>query len=178
MHRRAGPLFHPAAPSDAGADWDSTWFAYYGLPHLTADESMATFNRMRDAASQRAPFGDWAVWKALRYWKTKPAADWSLAGLAWLGSIWPGFALLLCPFLGLNRRTCAVIAAAYVLDALVLGFVTPTNSRLQFIWVASDTSLAAAFIASLAAASYRCVSQDRSHIRLDEDTGGVQTLRP
>ncbi len=139
--RRTGPLIHPAAPGDA--EWDTTWFAYYGLPHMTLAESVALVDRMKTAAAQRAPFGKARIWKAFRYWKTKPVAQWPLAGLARLSSLWPAVALLGCFLLGLNRKTCAVLAAAYLLDALFIGLLTPTNARLQFIWIVIDTSLAA-----------------------------------
>lgn len=140
-NRRRGPLIHPAAPRDV--DWDTTWFAYYGLPHMTLPESVGLVDRMKTAATQRAPIGRAAVWKAFRYWKTKPAVERPLAGLTWLATLWPGVALLGCPLFGLNRRTCAVLATAYILDALFIGFLTPTNVRLQFIWIVVDTSLTA-----------------------------------
>lgn len=139
--RRTGPLIHPAAPGDV--DWDTTWFAYYGLPYMTLTESVGLVDRMKTAAAQRAPVGRAGVWKAFRYWKTKPVAERPLAGLTWLATLWPGVALFGCPLFGLNRKTCSVLAAAYLLDALFIGFLTPTNVRLQFIWIVIDTSLAA-----------------------------------
>jgi hypothetical protein len=141
---RAGHLIHPAA-TDA-QDWDATWFAYYGLPHLTPDDSVSLVNRMQTAADQRAPIGGSDTWKALRYWRAKPMAEWTRAGLIQWGSIWPGFALLGAWFLGLNRRTCAFLAAAYILDAAFLGLLTPTNYRLQFIWFVTDTVLASCLV--------------------------------
>lgn len=148
--RRTGPLLHTGTPVDPPqADWDTTWFAYYGLPHLSPDESVALVDRMKTAAAQRAPAGGANVWKALRYWKAKPIAQRSLAGLVWLGSIWPGFALLGFPLLGLKRRTCLFLATAYLVDALFIGFLTTTSMRLQFIWIVTDTALAAGLVVGL-----------------------------
>jgi hypothetical protein len=39
-----------------------------------------------------------------------------------------------------------VLAVAYVADALFLGFLTPTNVRLQFVWIVTDTALAAGLV--------------------------------
>ena len=146
-------LIGPRLVRDKGAvkpdDWDSTWFAYWGLPYLALDESIELVDRMKLAAASEAPFGGSSIWKALRYWKTKSVSEWSLAALVWLGSVWPGFALLGCFLLGLNRRTCACLAAAYVLDALFIGLLTPTNARLQFIWIVTDTALIAGLVAGL-----------------------------
>ncbi len=147
--RRTGPLIHPMAPIADRDNWDMRWFAYYGLPHLTPAESMAVVDRMEAAASTRARLGTSPVWKTLRYWKTKPVADRTLAGLVWLGSLWPGWALIGCFFLGLNRKSCAVLAVAYLVDALFLGFLTPTNIRLQFAWIVTDTALAAGLVVGL-----------------------------
>jgi hypothetical protein len=141
---RAGHLIHPAAKSIQ--NWDATWFAYYGLPHLTPDDSVSLVHRMQAAADQRAPIGGSNAWKALRYWRAIPSAEWIRVGLAQWASIWPGFALLGTWFLGFNRRTCAFLAAAYVLDAVFLGFMTPTNFRLQFIWFVTDTVLTSCLV--------------------------------
>lgn len=142
--RRAGHLIHPSAT--VGADWHAIWFAYYGLPHMSQNESIDLVNRMNVAAVQRAPFGGEDVWRTLRYWKTKPSAAWSQANLARLGSLWPGFALLGFWLLGLNPKACILLAAAYLFDAVFLGLLTPTNFRLQFIWIVTDTALAAGLL--------------------------------
>lgn len=142
--RRGQPVIHPAAETDD--DWDTTWFAYWGLPHLPLHDSVGLVDRMKTAAATRAPFGNSTAWKAFRYWKTKPVAKRSLASLHWLGSLWPGFAILGCAFLGLNRRTCLFLGVAYVLDALFIGLLTPTNIRLQFIWIVTDTALVAGLV--------------------------------
>ncbi len=145
--RRGQPVIHPAAETDD--DWDTSWFAYWGLPHMAPDESVGLVDRMKTAAATRAPFGNSTVWKAFRYWKTKPVAARSLTGLQWLGSLWPGFAILGCALLGLNRRTCVFLGAAYLLDALFIGLLTPTNIRLQFIWIVTDTALAAGLVVAV-----------------------------
>jgi len=70
-----------------------------------------------------------------------------------------------------------ILAVVYVLDALLIGFVTPTNSRLQFIWTVTDTSLAAVFIASMATVVCRCLSPHHRQARLDENAAGTDTVR-
>lgn len=142
--RRVGPVRHAAAPLDA--DWDSTWFAYYGLPHLSSSESNELVNRMNKAAQTRAPVGGSGVWSTLRYWKTKPVAGWSLSAIGWIASLWPGFALIGCYFLGLDRKRCVSLAFVYLLDALFIGFLVPTNTRLQFIWIVCDCALVAGLV--------------------------------
>lgn len=139
--RRAPPISHPLASSNI--NWDDEWYAFYGTPHLSAAESMSLASRMHQAAATKAPFGDNALWKKFRYWKSKPSAAWLINVLDKLGSLWPGLALMGCGLFGLNRRTCGFLALAYMLDALFIGFLTPTNLRMQFIWFTTDTVLAA-----------------------------------
>lgn len=158
--RRLDPVRHAASMPDD--DWDATWFAYYGLPHLGQDESKALIDRMNTAAQTRAPFGESELWSALRYWKTNPMAARSMQALAWLGSLWPGLALIGCIYLGLNRTCCALLAFAYLLDALFIGFLTPTNTRLQFIWIVCDSALVAGLtvgVATIATAIVRAQLQ-------------------
>lgn len=154
--RRGGPI-HPTVGASSAPrvnldidDWDNNWFIYYGLPHLPPAEAASLVARTKTAAATRAPFGDSDVWRAFRYWKTKPVAATALSIAAWVGSLWPGFALIGCAWLGLRRRTCVLLAVLYAADALALGFVTPTTARLQFVWIVSDTALAAAFWAGAA----------------------------
>lgn len=146
-HRRADPLIHVAAPS--GESWGARWFAYWGLPHQTLRDSVELVDRMKARAAQRAPFGRSRLWSALRYWKTKPIAEWSLEGLTWVGSLWPGFALLGLSLFQLNRRTCVFLGAVYVVNAMFIGLLTPTTGRLQFTWIAIDVALIAALVTGL-----------------------------
>ncbi len=152
--RRIGPIRHPDAPPDAV--WDDVWYAYYGTPHLTPKASMALAQRMHEAAAIKAPFGDSPVFRALRYWKSKRPIETVLKVLDRVGRLWPGFALLACGLLGLNRRLCGVLALAYLLEAMFIGFLTPTNERLQFIWVVTDTTLVAGLIVGGAARVATC----------------------
>jgi len=145
--RRAGTMIHPAAYDiDEGTEY---WYAYWGLPYLPVDESIRIVARMKSAASERAPFGRSGAWSAMRYYQTRPVAATTLGGLRWLASLWPGFAIIGCPILGLRRTTCWLIAGVCIADAVLIGAFTPTNSRLQFIWLVTDTSLAAALIVAL-----------------------------
>jgi hypothetical protein len=137
-------LIHGIAPDDA--DWDTTWYAYWGLPHLTLHDSVELVDRMKARTAQPAPFGGSPVWKTIRHWKSKPVAAWFLAGLTWLGSAWPALALLGCFLLKLNWRICAFLAAAYVAEALLLSSLIPTTARLQFVWIVVDTALAAGLV--------------------------------
>lgn len=149
--RRLDPVRHGASMPDE--DWDATWFAYYGLPHMSPSESKALVSRMNTAAQTRAPIGESGLWSACRYWKTHAVAVRSLQALAWLASLWPGLALVGCLLLGVNRKCCALLGCAYLLDALFIGFLTPTNTRLQFIWIVCDSALVAGFaIGSIATA--------------------------
>jgi len=148
--RLAPPLIHPAAIDDPEAT--TYWFAYWGLPHLPLDDSIALVDGMKSAARQRAPFGDGAALKALRYWKTKPIVADTLNSLTWLSELWPGFALIGFVLLGLHKRTCVFLATAYVVDALFIGFLTPTTARIQFTWIVTDTVLVAGLVVGLAAA--------------------------
>jgi hypothetical protein len=82
-----------------------------------------------------------------------------LVALQWVGAIWPGCAILGCSILNLRRRTCAFLAAAYLLDAALVGLLVMTNERLQFVWLVTDTTLAAALaVPILELAWTRCVS--------------------
>jgi hypothetical protein len=139
--RRTPPIKPAGLPRHI--DWDSTWFAFYATPHLSADESQSLYHRTTEAALVKAPFGDGEAWNALRYWKTKPIAQQTLEILSRTALIWPGFGLLLCLMWGRRRLTCALFAAAYMIDSVFIGFLTPTNERLQFIWVVVDTAFAA-----------------------------------
>ncbi len=165
--RRRGLVLHPFAPNtdeDAGY-----WNAYWSVPHLAREESTQLIDRMKAAAAQRAPFAGTGVWSALRYWKTKPVVVTSLNALTWLADLWPGFALLLCGFVGLNRVTCCVLAAAYVAEAMLLGTMTITNTRYQTVWVVTDTTLAAALptvvLAGLASRAWARVRSMRDQQR-------------
>lgn len=147
-HRYTGPIIHPAAGSQP--DWDNNWYAFYGTPHLDEAGSKELADRMHQAAAAKAPFGDSPILRAMRYWKTHPAVVFVLKLMRKLGCLWPGFAILACGWLGLDRRTCGFLALAYFLEALFLGLLTPTNMRLQFIWIVTDTVLAAGLLVGIA----------------------------
>ncbi|MCH7993846.1 MAG: glycosyltransferase family 39 protein [Planctomycetes bacterium] len=153
--RRAGILIHPAAPD--AEEGDVYWYAYWGLPHLSLEDSVALVDRMKIAAAQEAPFGDSRFWAALRYYISMPAMASMLSGLRHVGSLWPGFALLGCAWLGLNRRTCLLFGLAYLADAALIGLLTPTTHRMQFIWIVTDAALTAGVLVVVPVLIYRRV---------------------
>jgi hypothetical protein len=94
-----------------------------------------------------------------------------LGGLRRVGSLWPGFALIFCGLLRLNRQTCAFLAAAYVLEAFLVAatsFSALANVRFQYVWLATDTTLAAALVASLLAAAAGLVNPIKKKHRVAE----------
>ncbi len=138
-------------PADAHDDQDAQqyWYSYWALPHRTQEEARSLVARMKAAAEQRAPLGRLGLWSELRYWSLAPAVVDVLSVLRGVGSLWPGFALLLCGPLGLNRRTCALLAGCYILEAAVVGatsFSDLANARFQYVWLATDAALAAALV--------------------------------
>ncbi|MCO6439023.1 MAG: glycosyltransferase family 39 protein [Phycisphaerae bacterium] len=145
------PMIAPAGAADDPA-WPDNWYAYWALPNRTPQQAMALSERMRSESQTKAPFGSDGLWQHLRYWsRTSPISD-TISALANVGLIWPGFALLLAVILGLNRRTCALLATAYLLEALVYAVFGATDAsleRFQSVWVAVDTALAAALFAPI-----------------------------
>ena len=139
--RRAGVITF--SPSDRNTGINRT-SAHWALPYRTAAASVDLANRVRKRAEQRAPFAGSGVWSAMAYWKTKPIVITACDMLTRIGSLWPGFALLLCPWLGLNRRTCFILAAMYIVEAACLSIITVTDQRYQSVWMVCDTALAAA----------------------------------
>ncbi|MCH8150646.1 MAG: hypothetical protein IH987_22185, partial [Planctomycetes bacterium] len=130
-------------PSDDNSSINRT-SADWALPYRTAAESKAFARRVRERAERRAPFVGSGVWSAIAYWKTNSIVVAGCDMLTRIGSLWPGFAILLCPFLGLNRRTCWILLAMYVVESVCLSFITVTDQRYQAVWMVSDTVLAAA----------------------------------
>lgn len=178
-HRLADPLIHPSAIHDPEAI--EYWFAYWGLPHLSIQDSVTLVDEMKVAAAQQAPFGDGQAWKALRYWKTKPLVANPLTGLTWISGLWPGFALLGFSFFGLRGRTCAFLALAYLVDALFIGFLTPTTARIQFGWIVLDTVLAAALtvgVVGLLAPRCRKMIRGLRHARGKPSSVGDESSLP
>ena len=157
--RRRPIVVHPDAANLR--DSQDHWYAYWFLPHRSVAESVDFVSRIRAAAAQRAPFGGSGIGAGLRYGSMVPPVVDALGVLRGLASLWPGFALILCGPLGLNRRTCGFLAAAYMLDALLIaacGSTDVANQRYQCTWLAADTVLAAAILtpaARLAASSIR-----------------------
>ena len=131
------------SPSDGNTGINRT-SADWALPYRTAEASAAFAMRVRERAQRRAPFAGSGVWSAMAYWKTKPVLVAACDILTRIGSLWPGFAILLCPWLGLNRRTCWILLAMYVVESVCLSFITVTDQRYQSVWMVCDTALAAA----------------------------------
>lgn len=165
-------LRHPTQPAtDESA---ILRYAYWHLPHLELDRSRELAARTSAAARQRAPFGVTGLWSAVRYWKTKPIVISVLDFLTRLGNLWPGFALLLCPWLRLNRATCYVLAAMYVADAVLLSGVTVTEPRYHAVWMVADTTLAAAVPTVILAGLFQRVRSFRR--RAEQVSCGVGVL--
>ncbi|MFQ5493959.1 MAG: ArnT family glycosyltransferase [Phycisphaerae bacterium] len=163
--RLSGPLIHPAAAGRE--DGTEYWFAYWGLPHMALDRSVELVGRMKTSAETRAPFGSSAVWRTLRVVQAMPIVQGIQRGCIWLGSLWPGFALIALAFLRLRARTCAFLAVAYVVDAAFIGLLTPTTARLQFVWIAIDTTMGAVVWTALP-----CAAISRLRKRTGDATDG------
>jgi hypothetical protein len=145
-HRRP-VVVHPVGVNDP--EFQGNWYAYWGLPHRTVEESLALAGRIQAAADRRAPFAESEPLSTLRYLSMLPAVTDVLGVLRGVGSLWPGFALILCAVLGLNRRTCAFLAVAYVLDAALISICCPSEAatgRYQSVWLVTDTVLATALV--------------------------------
>lgn len=164
---RLSGIVHPNAPDRATGE--RYWFTHYALPHLSESESVQLVDRMKVSADQTAPFAHARVWSIIRYLKTKPPIAVTLNALHWLATLWPGFALAALAFVGVQRRTCAVLAIAYVLDALMIGVFTAANERMSFVWVVSDTTLAAALVALIVGGAIEYVRRALSAIRCQYD---------
>ncbi|UCE60427.1 MAG: glycosyltransferase family 39 protein [Phycisphaerales bacterium] len=167
--RRAATLLHPAARSRH--EGERYWYAYWGMPHLSLADSIELVDRMRAEAAQRAPFGESRFFAAMRYYAAKPIVVATLNAARWLGSLWPGLAILACGILGIRRRTCFLLAALYVADAVLIGALTPTTPRLQFVWLVPDTTLAAALVVTVPAV---LLSRCRTWLRPQSDIAGQQ----
>jgi|GEM_PF-2006185 len=133
-------------PSNSRASLDRSGdpFASWSLPYISAKESESRVAEMREEAAERAPFAGSGVWSTLAYWRSKPSVVTPTEALAKVSLLWPGFAIILCPLLGLNRRMCWTLAAIYAAEAVALSLVTVTDNRYQSVWMVTDTVLAAA----------------------------------
>ena len=152
----------PIVAHEAALDFQDSqdnWFAYWFLPSRSLTKSTKLVARMRTAAAERAPFGRSGLWHVIRYAASLPMVVDAMSVLRAVGSLWPGFALIFCSLLGLNRRVCALLALSYVLDGMIIGVCGSTdvaNERYQFIWLATDAALVACLVtpAVEAAAAY------------------------
>jgi len=185
LRRRLGPSAswtHPTKEAPiivhedvrAGIDPQEHWYAYWFLPERSIDESTALVARMKQAAAQRAPFGHGGAFATLRYLNGLPSVCDVLSVIRSVAFLWPGFALILCGMLGLNRRVCLFLALAYLLDAGIVGACGSTdtdNERYQFVWLATDTALVACLVTPIlrsAVAYFQTLGQrdDRGDRRL------------
>ena len=159
VDRRSPIIVHEAAIDFQ--DSQDNWFAYWILPHRSLKESTESVARMWVAADERAPFGGSDIWRVIRYAASLPVVVEVLNILRAVGSLWPGFALILCGLLGLNRRICALLALSYVLDAVIIGICGSTdiaNHRYQFIWLATDAALVACLVTRAVEAAAGCLA--------------------
>lgn len=145
-------IMHPAGVDDP--QFGERWAAYWALPYRSLSRSLDIFNSMQARAKERAPFGRGGPWDELRYYsRVGPVMD-VLNMTRSVASLWPGFALMLCAGLCLNRRTCAFLAAVYVLEAGVIavcGTDDSSNWRYGTAWLAMDATLAAALVGPVVA---------------------------
>ncbi len=163
LRRRLGPAASSTHPTKeariivhndlrAGIDPQEHWYAYWFLPERSIDESTGLVARMKHAATMRAPFGRGGAFPTLLVLGGTPIVCDVLSVIRSVAFLWPGFALILCGMLGLNRKACAFLALAYLLDAGIVGAFGSTdtdNERYQFVWLATDTALVACLVAPL-----------------------------
>ena len=141
-------IVHPAAVDDPDAE--RNWYAYWGLPHRSLEESRDLAKRMQTAAEARAPFARTEPMPTLRYASMSPAVTDVATELVNLASIWPGFALILFLIVGPSRGCCALLGLTYVLEAGLISLCCPSEiaaARYQSVWLVSDSALAAALLA-------------------------------
>ena len=165
---RKGILLPPGV-ADTPAHRDR-WYAYWALPYRSADELAAVVGRMELAAGQKASFGAGEPFTTLRYLTMTPAVVDLCTWLSALGAIWPGFALLLCVAFGLNRRACLFFACAYLAESAIIGAVGATdsaNERFQFVWMATDTALAAGLIVPVVSWAAAAIRTGRAYAAAD-----------
>lgn len=166
--RRRPILLHHTAPDNDTSQ--RQWYAYWALPHRPLQHSLALVGRMNDQARTMAPFGDGEPWSTLRYLSMHPVTVRAIEVINHLGSLWPGFAILLCTVVGLNRRVCVFVGLAYLLDASIIGVAASTYAsieRMEAVWLTVDTTLTAAL---LGASALSVLNLAR--------TGRLQTLGP
>lgn len=124
----------------------------WALPLRTSQESGELVSEMLRAAETSAPFGQTGLWADLRFAVMHPLTVDVLGVVRHVATVWPGFALLLCPWLGLNRRICLMLAAGYLLDALIVANFTSSEddlARYAYVWLATDATLVAGMVAGL-----------------------------
>ncbi len=155
------PMLLPGDAPD-NAQSREQWYTYWALPHRSRAQSQALVARMHAVATQQAPFALAGPLTSIRHLTLLPAATAVVGVLIRVGAVWPGFALIGCGLLGLNRRTCLLLGLVYLADCVLIGMCGATdeaNRRFQEVWIAIDTTLAAALVTGLlatAAKSIRC----------------------
>jgi hypothetical protein len=143
-------IVHDSAPSFEESQ--NHWYEYWFLPHRSLDASRSLVEKVTAEARERAPFGRGEPWDTLRFLSMHSMTTDALSAVRSVASLWPGFALLLCIPLGLNRRACALLAAVCLLEAVLIatcGSTDMDNERYQHVWIAIDTALTSALIASV-----------------------------
>lgn len=148
------PTVHrlPCVPHVAGTDdpdFEWNWWAYWGLPYRSIEDSQRLALNMQAAAEVRAPFAHTEPLPTLRYVSMTPAVKNTARMLGEVASIWPGLALIVLMILGANRVGCVLIVLAYVLDAGLISLCCPSEiaaARYQSIWLVTDTALTGALL--------------------------------
>ena len=131
---------------------------FWAVPRHSAAHFNALISRMDAAAKQSAPFVGTEPWTTLRYVMLLPAVRSLLRAVDYVGTIWPGFALIACGILGLNRKTCLLLGAIYIVECIGISAMSATDAaipRFQVVWIVTDATLAAAFLVTMTRGSYR-----------------------
>jgi hypothetical protein len=128
-------------------------FAYWALPRRSLHDASTLVQRVQADSLIPAPMSPGPLGRTLRYASLHPTVSDGLAVFRHIGSLWPGWALVVGWALGLNRRTCGVLALVYWAEAAAVAttvFSDADLQRFQFVWLGTDTALTAGLLGVLA----------------------------
>ncbi len=135
---------------------DKAYFPW-ALPKRSPGEAAILTARMLNAGRRPAPLGT-EPWRTLGSIAAHPLMFDALQIVRDLARVWPGFALLFCGPLALNRRACGFLILAYLLDAIVVATMLSSDhdlARYQYVWLTMDAALTAALFAAVLERSFR-----------------------
>jgi len=142
-----GAASHVTPPVRPGAPDDAVWYRFWSLPHRDPAVVSALVDQMERAAAVPAPFADGEPLRTARYVTMLPAFRSAAVGLACVGSVWPGAALIACAWLGVHRRACGMVALMYVADAALISLTACSDEslpRFLDVWTGVDAAVVAA----------------------------------